>query len=105
MTDTFLQVHTMRCHIFKCIMSTIHVFLDYVHLQMTCSLPPNPCECVCVLSADGVMRTMSPDKLLKGMPTLQGQIDALLEFEVSLLTVIITGCILRWPSSAQHNEI
>jgi len=40
---------------------------------------------VCVfLSADGVMRTMSPDKLLKGMPTLQGQIDALLEFEVSL---------------------
>ncbi|XP_077073090.1 clathrin coat assembly protein AP180 isoform X3 [Siphateles boraxobius] len=32
--------------------------------------------------ADGVMRTMSPDKLLKGMPTLQGQIDALLEFEV-----------------------
>ncbi|KAK7157949.1 hypothetical protein R3I93_009218 [Phoxinus phoxinus] len=32
--------------------------------------------------ADGVMRTMSPDKLLKGMPTLQGQIDALLEFDV-----------------------
>lgn len=32
--------------------------------------------------ADGVMRTMSPDKLLKGMPTLQSQIDALLEFDV-----------------------
>ncbi|XP_064198471.1 clathrin coat assembly protein AP180 isoform X4 [Anguilla rostrata] len=32
--------------------------------------------------ADGVMRTMSTEKLLKGMPTLQGQIDALLEFDV-----------------------
>ncbi|XP_069091705.1 clathrin coat assembly protein AP180 isoform X7 [Pleurodeles waltl] len=32
--------------------------------------------------ADGVMRTMVPEKLLKGMPILQGQIDALLEFDV-----------------------
>ncbi|KAL4657447.1 clathrin coat assembly protein AP180 [Arapaima gigas] len=32
--------------------------------------------------AEGVMRTMSTEKLLKGMPTLQGQIDALLEFDV-----------------------
>ncbi|XP_048881144.1 clathrin coat assembly protein AP180 isoform X2 [Brienomyrus brachyistius] len=32
--------------------------------------------------ADGVMRTMTTEKLLKGMPTLQGQIDALLEFDV-----------------------
>lgn len=49
---------------------------------------------MCVFfSADGVMRTMSPDKLLKGMPTLQSQIDALLEFDVSLLIVIITGSI------------
>ncbi|KAG9493682.1 hypothetical protein GDO78_001520 [Eleutherodactylus coqui] len=32
--------------------------------------------------AEGVMRTMVPDKLLKGMPILQGQIDALLEFDV-----------------------
>ncbi|XP_048008940.1 clathrin coat assembly protein AP180 isoform X10 [Megalobrama amblycephala] len=32
--------------------------------------------------ADGVMRTMSTDKLLKGMPTLQSQIDVLLEFDV-----------------------
>ncbi|KAJ6665786.1 hypothetical protein lerEdw1_001258 [Lerista edwardsae] len=32
--------------------------------------------------ADGVMRTMLPEKLLKGMPVLQGQIDALLEFDV-----------------------
>lgn len=55
------------------------------------------CECVCVfLSAEGVMRTMSTDKLLKGMPTLQSQIDALLEFDVSLLPVIITGCFNPW---------
>ncbi|XP_075197614.1 clathrin coat assembly protein AP180 [Anomaloglossus baeobatrachus] len=32
--------------------------------------------------AEGVMRTMAPEKLLKGMPILQGQIDALLEFDV-----------------------
>ncbi|KAK3513322.1 hypothetical protein QTP70_012374 [Hemibagrus guttatus] len=30
---------------------------------------------------DGVMRTMTTDKLLKGMSTLQNQIDALLEFD------------------------
>lgn len=35
------------------------------------------------LRAEGVMRTMSVEKLLKGMPTLQSQIDALLDFEVS----------------------
>ncbi|XP_024276271.1 clathrin coat assembly protein AP180 isoform X1 [Oncorhynchus tshawytscha] len=32
--------------------------------------------------AEGVMRTMAPDKLLKGMPVLQTQIDTLLEFDV-----------------------
>lgn len=34
-------------------------------------------------SADGVMRTMTTEKLLKGMPVLQTQIDTLLEFDVS----------------------
>lgn len=32
--------------------------------------------------ADGVMRTMTPDKLLKAMPALQTQVDTLLEFDV-----------------------
>ncbi|XP_072528786.1 clathrin coat assembly protein AP180-like isoform X2 [Salminus brasiliensis] len=32
--------------------------------------------------ADGVMRTMAPDKLLKAMPALQTQVDTLLEFDV-----------------------
>ncbi|KAI7792153.1 putative clathrin coat assembly protein AP180 [Triplophysa rosa] len=32
--------------------------------------------------AEGVMRTMAPDKLLKAMPALQTQIDTLLEFDV-----------------------
>uniref|UniRef100_A0A9J8AK05 Clathrin coat assembly protein AP180 n=1 Tax=Cyprinus carpio carpio TaxID=630221 RepID=A0A9J8AK05_CYPCA len=32
--------------------------------------------------ADGVMRTMAPDKLLKAMPGLQTQVDTLLEFDV-----------------------
>ncbi|XP_031730379.1 clathrin coat assembly protein AP180 isoform X12 [Anarrhichthys ocellatus] len=47
--------------------------------------------------ADGVMRTMSVEKLLKGMPTLQSQIDALLDFEVhaqELTNGVINACFL-----------
>ncbi|XP_026039513.1 clathrin coat assembly protein AP180 isoform X7 [Astatotilapia calliptera] len=47
--------------------------------------------------ADGVMRTMSVEKLLKGMPTLQSQIDALLEFDVhpkDLNNGVINACFL-----------
>ena len=32
---------------------------------------------------DGILRTMPADKLLKTLPALQGQIDALLEFDCS----------------------
>ncbi|KAK3544455.1 hypothetical protein QTP86_012438 [Hemibagrus guttatus] len=32
--------------------------------------------------ADGVMRTMAPEKLLKAMPAVQTQVDTLLEFDV-----------------------
>ena len=32
---------------------------------------------------DGLLRTMSAEKLLKTVPTLQQQLDALLEFDVS----------------------
>lgn len=43
------------------------------------------CVFVCAHThrADGVMRTMAPDKLLKAMPALQTQVDTLLEFDVS----------------------
>jgi len=41
------------------------------------------CVCVCAIRAEGVMRTMAPDKLLKAMPALQTQVDTLLEFDVS----------------------
>ncbi|XP_076006562.1 clathrin coat assembly protein AP180 [Genypterus blacodes] len=47
--------------------------------------------------AEGVMRTMSVEKLLKGMPTLQSQIDALLDFEVhqkDLNNHVINACFL-----------
>ncbi|XP_034384700.1 clathrin coat assembly protein AP180 [Cyclopterus lumpus] len=47
--------------------------------------------------ADGAMRTMSVEKLLKGMPTLQSQIDALLDFEVhapELNNMVINACFL-----------
>lgn len=50
---------------------------------------------LCYLSADGVMRTMTTEKLLKGMPVLQTQIDTLLEFDVRLFFDLHT-----FPSSS-----
>ncbi|XP_071240448.1 clathrin coat assembly protein AP180-like isoform X4 [Salvelinus alpinus] len=47
--------------------------------------------------SEGVMRTMPVEKLLKGMPTLQSQIDALLEFDVhpnELTNGVINACFL-----------
>ncbi|KAG5277398.1 hypothetical protein AALO_G00117050 [Alosa alosa] len=47
--------------------------------------------------AEGVMRTMTPDKLLKAMPALQTQVDTLLEFDVhpkDLNNGIINGCFM-----------
>lgn len=41
--------------------------------------------CIPSCRADGVMRTMAPEKLLKSMPILQEQIDALLEFDVCIV--------------------
>lgn len=40
--------------------------------------------CISSFRAEGVMRTMAPEKLLKSMPILQEQIDALLEFDVCI---------------------
>lgn len=51
------------------------------------------------LSAEGVMRTMTTEKLLKGMPVLQTQIDTLLEFDVSRTLAgffILLNRIARW---------
>lgn len=49
-----------------------------------CSYPCEPSNALSYLfSAEGVMRTMTTEKLLKGMPVLQTQIDTLLEFDVS----------------------
>ncbi|XP_077382799.1 clathrin coat assembly protein AP180 isoform X9 [Festucalex cinctus] len=47
--------------------------------------------------AEGTMRTMTVEKLLKGMPILQGQIDALLDFDVhqpELNNGVINACFL-----------
>jgi hypothetical protein len=39
---------------------------------------------ICFLNrADGVMRTMNTEKLLKTVPIIQNQMDALLDFNVS----------------------
>ena len=47
------------------------------------SHPRGASNAECSFSAEGVMRTMTTEKLLKGMPVLQTQIDTLLEFDVS----------------------
>lgn len=39
---------------------------------------------VCLHRVDGVMRTMNTEKLLKTIPIIQNQMDALLDFNVSL---------------------
>lgn len=44
---------------------------------------------LCSFSAEGVMRTMTTEKLLKGMPVLQTQIDTLLEFDVGQRTAAV----------------
>lgn len=47
------------------------------------------CICVCapvslcVTRADGVMRTMNTEKLIKTLPVIQNQLDALLDFQVN----------------------
>lgn len=48
--------------------------------------PVNPADssCACVCRVDGVMRTMNTEKLLKTIPIIQNQMDALLDFNVSL---------------------
>lgn len=38
---------------------------------------------LCVWRIDGVMRTMNTEKLLKTLPIIQNQLDALLDFDVS----------------------
>ncbi|KAH0622113.1 hypothetical protein JD844_024122 [Phrynosoma platyrhinos] len=62
--------------------------------------------------ADGVMRTMVPEKLLKSMPILQGQIDALLEFDqvgidkgdIPDLTQVLLTRVLCDLKSSDDNE-
>lgn len=38
-------------------------------------------DCVVCRKEDGVLRTMNAEKLLKTLPALQAQLDALLEFD------------------------
>lgn len=52
------------------------------------------------LRAEGVMRTMTTEKLLKGMPVLQTQIDTLLEFDVSQTSLHSSGTRRRTFSGA-----
>lgn len=60
-------------------------FMSLVFLLIVTCAISNGCSFLLsyAFSAEGVMRTMTTEKLLKGMPVLQTQIDTLLEFDVS----------------------
>lgn len=47
------------------------------------------------------MRTMTTEKLLKGMPVLQTQIDTLLEFDVSQTLASFSALTLRNHAASQ----
>lgn len=57
---------------------------------------------------DGLLRTMPVDKLLKALPILQGQIDALLEFQVNSIKMFIfysnTNRCHNWATSGSAIE-
>lgn len=88
-SDTLVQVHGTRCE-----------GGNPTLLMSAVSLPCLPTSAMHP-SADGVMRTMTTEKLLKGMPILQGQIDALLEFDVSEIAVfyMMTMANGQWPTA------
>lgn len=60
------------------------------------------CICVCVSSSDridGVMRTMNTEKLIKTLPIIQNQLDALLDFQV----FSVLCCVARCKVAHQHS--
>lgn len=69
----------------KCLKWVISFKLKF-RQQISLGRGETPWILICIPScrADGVMRTMAPEKLLKSMPILQEQIDALLEFDVCI---------------------
>lgn len=48
------------------------------------------------------MRTMTTEKLLKGMPVLQTQIDTLLEFDVSATHIQLRLEFIQWFESSSR---
>lgn len=49
---------------------------------MHVSFPPS--GVLCLVRIDGVMRTMNTEKLIKTLPIIQNQLDALLDFQVPM---------------------
>lgn len=62
--------------------SSSYKLMMYTILSTLLFFTPFVCVCVC-FSADGVMRTMNTEKLIKTLPIIQNQLDALLDFQVS----------------------
>lgn len=79
--------------------------LIYILLFLTNNYLQNSCEEFSLVfshnRADGVMRTMSTEKLLKTVPIIQNQMDALLDFNVSFssmyISSILSSCCTNMP--------
>lgn len=65
-----------------CIVETIQCVLSSLYFVNVCLL---------LYRIDGVMRTMNPEKLLKTLPIIQNQLDALLDFDVSTLSSVLSN--------------
>lgn len=73
----------------------VHCFFFFIVIAST------PCDCnlfrFIFRKEDGLLRTMNAEKLLKTVPTLQNQLDALLEFDCSandLTNGVINMCFM-----------
>ncbi len=53
---------------------------------------------------DGMLRTMTSEKLLKTLPILQKQLDALVQFDVSWFIYLFDLCVYLLNLLANHFE-
>lgn len=67
----------------SCIISSPFGFKDLLN-------PVCGCLYMCITRAEGVMRTMNTEKLIKTLPIIQTQLDALLDFQVNMLLVLVS---------------
>lgn len=81
--DSQRQELRVRCLQISCV---VFFFLISVPFYVKIPIFPSAHKPLPVLftRADGVMRTMNTEKLIKTLPVIQNQLDALLDFQVDM---------------------